>query len=325
MSMYGQGQQYPQGQPQQPPQYGGQPQPPAYGYPQAQPAPPAPPYGAPQQPYGAPQPPYGAPQQPGYPQAPQQQPWGAGGPGGYPPPKPKGNGGLVIALVIGAVVLIGGGAVWALASGRSDDTTATGTTGGAGATGAPGTTGGTTGGGGGAATVAYRLDTPPTLLDAYTQKSATSVPATPGAGPDQKSVCQNDPIGVVTSYSRTPTDVIQVLGCYGSIPSPAAAMSVFEALSTKPTVIGKTTLQGRWVTPLTEYPAGSAGGSGAKLKCGTFSNSSAGKTLSTSPVCFWTDHSTAAEVVFNNLTANLTPAAAAEKARAIRDAMIVKK
>ncbi|GAA4998390.1 hypothetical protein GCM10025734_31890 [Kitasatospora paranensis] len=247
---------------------------------------------------------------------------GAGGPGGYPPPQPpKGKGGLAVGLVIGAVILIGGGAaVWGLAASKSKDD------GGAAATGAPAATGGTTGGGnGGAAAAAYKLDTPPTLLDGYAQKSATSVPATPGAGPDQKSVCQNDPIGVVTSYSKTPTDVIQVLGCYGAIPSPAAALSVFEALSTKPTVIGKTTLQGRWVTPLTEYPAGSAGGSGAKLKCGTFSNSSAGKTLSTSPVCFWADHSTAAEIVFNNLTEKLTPAAAAEKARAIRDAMIVKK
>ncbi|MFD9123643.1 hypothetical protein [Kitasatospora sp. NPDC059571] len=315
--MYGQGQQYPQGQPQQPPygqppQYGGQPQPPAYGYPQAQPAPP----------YGAPQPPYGAPQQPAYPQAPVPQPPYGGGPGGYPPPqRPKGNTGLVIGLVIGAVVLVGGGlAVWGLSSGSTK---------GGGSSTTAGTTGGSTGttGGGGTAAAAYKIDTPLTLLDGYAQKTATSAPATPGPSADQKSVCEHDPIGVITSYSKSATDIIQILGCYGTIASPSAAMATFEMLSTKPTTIGSTTVQGHWTTPLADYPAGSAGGSGAKLKCGVFSNSSGGKTISGSTVCFWTDHSTAAEVVFNNLSlgGKLTPSQAAEKARSIRDAMIVKK
>jgi hypothetical protein len=105
--MYGQGQQYPQGQPQP---YGGQPQ---YGQPPQQPyGAPQPQYGYPpqQQPYGAPQQPYGVP-----PQAPYGQP-------GYPmaPPPQKGKGGLVIGLVIGALVLGGGGfAAWKFLGGDS--------------------------------------------------------------------------------------------------------------------------------------------------------------------------------------------------------------
>ncbi|HEV7981036.1 hypothetical protein [Amycolatopsis sp.] len=66
--------------------------------------PPRQPYGQqPQQPYGQ-QPPYG--QQQPYP----QQPYGYGPPPGYPQPPKKSKTGLIIGIVIGAVVVLGGGA-----------------------------------------------------------------------------------------------------------------------------------------------------------------------------------------------------------------------
>jgi hypothetical protein len=100
--------QAPYGQPPHP-QYGQSPYPPPQ-YPQApygQPPYGQPPYGQP--PYGQPpygQPPYGQPQygQPPYGQPPYGQPWGSpGGPGAQRPTKSRNT---VIALVVGAVVLL---------------------------------------------------------------------------------------------------------------------------------------------------------------------------------------------------------------------------
>ncbi|MEV8095553.1 hypothetical protein [Kitasatospora sp. NPDC085879] len=318
MSMYGQGQQYPQGQPQQPygqpqppygqpPQYGGAQQPPAYGAQQP------PSYGYPQQ---QPAPPYGA--QPGYPQAQvpgQPQPYGA--PGGYPPPPPpKSNNGLVIGLVIGAVVLIGGGlAVWGLSG--SDSSGGTGGTGG---------TGGSTGGGGTVASAAYKLDLPMSLPDGHTQQKATSVPATPG--PDgQKPACP-DGTAVAGSYTKGQTDMVQIVGCYGTVAVPDLVLVALEAEAVKPKTIAGTTVNSTWKTRPTEYPAGSAGAPGAKLKCGVLTTS-ATKTAAGNTVCFWADHWTAGEVVFADLSftgkAPITPAEAATKTAAIRGAVEVKK
>ncbi|MCU7824813.1 hypothetical protein [Kitasatospora sp. DSM 101779] len=307
--MYGQGQQYPQGQPQQPygqPQYGGAPQPPAYGAPQP------PSYGYPQQP---PAPPYGA--QPGYPQAPvpgQPQPYGA--PGGYPPPTPpKSNTGLVIGLVIGAVVLIGGGlAVWGL-SGSEGGSSTSGGTGGTGST-----------GGGTVASAAYKLELPMSLPDGHTQQKATSAPATPG--PDgQKPAC-SDGTAVAGSYTKGQTDMVQVVGCYGSVATPELVLVALEAEAVKPKTLAGTTVTSTWKTRPTEYPAGSAGAPGAKLKCGVLTTN-ATKTAAGNTVCFWADRWTAGEVVFADLSftgkAPITPAEAAVKAAAIRGAVEIKK
>ncbi|GJF28473.1 hypothetical protein KNE206_11730 [Kitasatospora sp. NE20-6] len=346
--MYGQGQQYPQDKPQQPqqpqqppygqPPYGGAPQPqPGYGYPQQ----PAPPYGAPQPPppYGAPQqqpqPGYGYPQQqpaapyggqPGYPQAPvpqQQQPYGA--PGGYPPPAPrKSNSGLVIALVIGAVVLVGGGlAVWGLSTG--DDTGTNTGTGGTTA-GSTGGTGGTTGGGGGTTNAAYKLDLPATLLDGYAQQQATAVPATPG--PDGKPPACSNGTAVAGSYIKQQTSMLQVVGCYGSVASPSLVMTALEAEIVAPKKIGTTSITSTWLSRPTEYPVGRTNSSGAKLKCGVINSSATKAAAGGTTVCFWADRSTAAEVVFGDLGLTgkkLTPAEAAEKTAAIREAVLVKK
>ncbi|WP_431678536.1 hypothetical protein [Kitasatospora sp. KL5] len=303
--MYGQGQQYPQGQPQQPygqpPQYGGAPQPPAYGAPQP------PQYGYPQQ---QPAPPYGA--QPGYPGAPvpgQQQPYGS--PGGYPPPTPpKGNNGLVIGLVIGAVVLIGGGlAVWGLSGKDSSG----------------GSTGGTTGGGGTTASAAYKLELPAALPDGHTQKSATSAPATPG--PDgQKPAC-TDGTAVAGSYTKNQTSMVQVIGCYGAVASPDLVLALVETEAVKPKTISGTTITATWRTRPTEYPAGTGGAPGAKLKCGVLSTS-ATKTTGGNTICIWADRSTAVEVIFADLGLTgkpITPAEAAEKTKAIRAVVEVKK
>lgn len=293
--MYGQGQQYPQGQPQYPQYPQGQPQQPygqpPYGAPPQQPAPPY--YGAPQPP-----PPYGA--QPGYPQAPvPQQPYGA--PGGYPPP-PRKSSGRAIALVIGAVVVIGGGiAAWGLSGGGS---------------GGPG--------GGGATAATYRVDLPTTLPDGYVKGQSTSAPATPG--PDGKPPACTNGTGFAGSYSKNRTDLMQVVGCYGAVASPDTVLSVMEASVVEPRTVSGTTVKSAWTTAPAEFPVGPTNSSGAKLRCGVL-----GVTISKSAgnaVCIWADHSTVVEVVFADLSltgAKLTPAEAAEKTRAVREAILVKK
>ncbi|MER6300437.1 hypothetical protein ABT247_12805 [Kitasatospora sp. NPDC001539] len=281
--MYGQGQQYPQGQP-----YGGQP----YGAP-----PPQQPYGAPppQQPYGAPQPqygyppqqqPYGAPQQP-YgvpPQAPYGQP-------GYPTQPQKGRGGLVIGLVIGALVLGGGGfAAWKFL-------------------------GGSDAGG------QYKLTAPQTLLDGYVQKSAKEE-AADMSKPDVAKVGK-DLHALGASYSKG-TDVknvdsLSVIGIYGDINDPDQIIA-----DSKSTTSGTT-----WTTPLTDYPAKDSHASSGRLSCGILSVV-AGK--AGSAVCVWADKSTYGRVTFTKLSLTaggdsgsqaITPEQAAEKTRAIRDAMKV--
>ncbi|GAA2992395.1 hypothetical protein [Kitasatospora sp. NPDC127116] len=289
--MYGQGQQYPQGQPQpyggQPPQYGGQP--PQYGQPQQQPyGAPQPPYGQPQygqppqQPYGAPPQPYGAP-----PQAPYGQP-------GYPPPQqPKGKGGLVIGLVVGALVLGGGGyAAWSFLGGKD-------------------------------AGGQYKLTAPQTLLDGYVQKSAKEEAA--DMSKPEVSKVGKDLHAVVASYGKG-TDVknvdsLSVIGIYGDLNDPDQ-------------IIADSKKDGggvSWTTPMTDYPAKDSHASAGKLSCGVISVI-AGKAGPT--VCVWADKSTYGRVTFTKMSLGstggdsgqgVTPDQAAEKTRAIRDAMKVAK
>ncbi|GAA2154694.1 hypothetical protein GCM10009760_53850 [Kitasatospora kazusensis] len=288
--MYGQGQQYPQGQPQQPygqpPQYGApQQQPPAYGQPPQQPG-----YGQPPQ-YGAPQqqpPQYGAPQQPeqgyGYPP---QAPYGA--PGGYPPPPPKkSNTGLVVGLVLGALVLGGGGiAAAVMLSGKSG-------------------TGGSTAG-------KYKLVAPATVGE-YTQKSKNV-----SAGDQTKrgsGVSYDGSLLATYTKGGDATDTITVGGSYGTIDSPAAVIAESGTqIGTKMT----------WKTPLTSVDAADKQDPGGKMECGVASGS--GFDL---PICIWTNHSTAASVSFSHfsLSGGVTPISqsdAAAETRLIRDAMVVPK
>ncbi|MFF3115301.1 hypothetical protein ACFVSN_39710 [Kitasatospora sp. NPDC057904] len=284
--MYGQGQQYPQGQPQP---YGGQP---PYGAPQQ----PQPPYGAPQQPqqpYGAPQPQYGYPPQ-GQPQygAP-QQPYGAPpqapyGQPGYPPPPKKGKGGLVVGLVIGALVLGGGGfAAWKVLGGKDSS-------------------GGN-----------YKLSAPQSLPDGYVKKSSDEKPADPNKPESTK--YGSNLIGVISSYTKgaDPLDTISVIGIYGQLNSPDQIIQESKQDS------GGLT----WTTPMTDYPANDSTSSAAKLACGA--TSIIGKPGPV--VCVWADKSTYGHVSFNHVSITgtaptpLSPAQAAEKTRAIRDAMKVAK
>ncbi|MFF2038834.1 hypothetical protein ACFVVX_00260 [Kitasatospora sp. NPDC058170] len=287
--MYGQGQQYPQGQPQpyggqpqygapqpqppyggQPPQYGA-PQP-QYGYPQQ--GAPAPQYGAPQPQYGAPQPQYGVP-----PQAPY------GGPG-YPmaPPPKKGKAGLVIGLVIGALVLGGGGfGLYKLLGGDKGGK--------------------------------YKVTAPPSLPDGYTQKSAKEQAADPSKSETSK--LGTDLHVLVASYAKGADvlDSISVIAVYGTLNDPDKIIEDSK----------KSDGAATWTTPMTDFPAQDSRNSSGKLSCGVFSVV-AGK--SQSAVCVWADKSTTARVSFqkSSLTgaspAPLTPAEAAAKTRAIRDAMV---
>ncbi|MBP0454687.1 MULTISPECIES: hypothetical protein [unclassified Kitasatospora] len=290
--MYGQGQQYPQGQPQQP--YGAQP---PYGAPPQQPYGAQPPYGAPQpqygQPqqgapapqYGAPQPQYGAPQAP-YGVPPQQAPYGQPGYPVAPPPK-KGKGGLVIGLVIGALVLGGGGfGLYKLLGGDSGGK--------------------------------YKITAAQSLPDGYTQKSAKEQAADPAKAETSK--LGTDLNVLVASYAKgsDPLDTISVIGVYGNLSDPD---KIIED-SKKPSEGGS------WTTPLADFPAQDSKNSSAKLSCGVF-GVLGGKSQST--VCVWADKSTTARVSFfksslgGNAATPLTPAQAAEKTRAIRSAMVVAK
>ncbi|GAA2257588.1 MULTISPECIES: hypothetical protein [Kitasatospora] len=185
--MYGQGQQYPQGQPQQP--YG---QPPQYGQP------PAPQYGAPQPPqYGAPQPPqYG------------QQPYGAPQPPiGYqqPAPQQKSSTGLIVGLVIGAVVLVGGGlGAYALMGGKN---------GGGGLT-----------GGGGSTEGQYKLSAPASLDGGYVQKNTTDAPADPSKMPPGFTSVDGAMLAMYNKAGSS-TDLVTVGGSWGKIPDPGAALN----------------------------------------------------------------------------------------------------
>ena len=317
--MYGQGQQYPQGQPQQPQQpYGQPPQPgapqpgydppqygapqygapqPQYGYPQQQPAP-APQYGAPQPPYGqppygqppqqAPAPQYGAPQPPyGAPQAPY------GAPGGYPPgaPPAKGKGGLVIGLVIGALVLGGGGFGLYKAFGGPD---------------APGGS--------------DKISTPQTLAGGYTQK--TAVDQAPAAGKEAEAAkIGTDVRSVVASYTRTadPLDSVGVIGVYGKLNNPRGLVDDAN---------GDPGEAGTWSTKPADFPAQDSRNPSGILSCGILLSSI---TKSQTAVCAWADASTFARVSFLKVSVTgeaskpMTPEQAAAKTRAIRDAMVVAK
>ncbi len=312
--MYGQGQQYPQGQPQQPQQpYGQPPQPgppqpgygtpqygapqPQYGYPPQQQAP-APQYGAPQPPpygqppqqqpapqYGAPQPPYGAPQAP-------QAPYGA--PGGYPPPAPpaKGKGGLVIGLVIGALVLGGGGFGLYKALGGSS----------------------AAGGG------SYKISTPQTLTGGYTQKSAVDQAPAPGKEADAQKF-GTDIRTVVASYSKTadPLDSVGLIGIYGKLKNPRSLVDDAN---------GDPGDSGTWTTKPVDFPAQDSRNPSAILSCGILQSSI---TKSQTAACVWADASTFARVSFLKISVTgetskpMTPEQAAARTRAIRDAVVVSK
>ncbi|MDH6705587.1 hypothetical protein P3T27_002297 [Kitasatospora sp. MAA19] len=281
--MYGQGQQYPQGQP-QPQPYGGQP---PYGPPQPQP-----PYGAPQpqygyppqggQPYGAPQQPYGAPQQP-YgvpPQAPYGQP-------GYPPPPKKGRTGLVVGLVVGALVLGGGGfAAWKFLGG--------------------GDSGGQ-----------YKISAPQSLPDGYTQKSAKEEAVDPSKPEAAKFGKNLNALAASYSKGSDALDTLSVIGVYGELNDPDQIIA-----DSKKDTGGLT-----WSTPMTDFPAQDGHSSSAKLACGVASVI-AGKAGPT--VCVWADKSTTGRITFSKISLTggaqgLAPAQAADKTRAIRDAMVVAK
>jgi hypothetical protein len=287
--MYGQGQpQYPQqGQPPygQPPQYGA---PPQYGYPQQ---PPPPQYGQPQptpQQYGYPQqpPPYGQPQQPQF--------------GGYPPaPAPKGKGGLVVGLLIGALVLGGGAfAIVKLAGGSGS---------------------GGSGGGGSASAGSYQLTTPQSLPGGYTQKTAKTQPADPG----QAAAIGTNVTALGASYTKggNALDSLSIAGRYGNLSNPSKALSDY---SSQVSGSGGAT----WTTPLTTYSGGS-NKDGATMECGVLGVSVGGAPASGQTVCVWSSSSTFVSVSFTKMSGiqleAVAPADAAKQAWAIHDAMVTAK
>ncbi|GAA2751872.1 hypothetical protein GCM10010440_65770 [Kitasatospora cinereorecta] len=301
----GQGQQYPQGQPQppygQPPQYGA-PQPPGAQPPYGQPAPP---YGQPPQ-YGTPQPggyaaPPPAPQPGGYgfPQQPQQPapPYGAPqapqpGYGYQPPAEPKRGNGLVIGVVIGALVLVGGGiGVWALTKGGSGSNTAG----------------------------KYKVAVTDTLPGGYTKKSSTDRGAVSGT---EGMATLEGSTGAL--YQKSPTDILVLGAGWGTITDPGALITAVagNASNTQSTGTEKLT----WKKELSDVDANDPKDPGGKLRCGVASNGKADF-----PVCSWANHSTFGSVTFVNVlptgagAAALSPSQAADRTRQIRDTVVVAK
>ncbi|MER8186322.1 hypothetical protein [Kitasatospora sp. NPDC094015] len=300
--MYGQGQQNPQGQPPQPygqPQYGGAPQP-GYGQPPQYGAPaPQPGYGYPQQPpapqYGAPQAGY---QQPGYPNAGHQQPQYGGG---YPPPPPpprKGNTGLVVGLVIGALVLVGGGLV---AMNLSDKDSSNG-----------GSTSSSGGGKGSSSAGKYKLSAPESLPGGYTKKSGQDVPVSGSNGITKVEG------SLSAMYQKSATDLISVGGNWGTVDDPAGVMAATAAA-----------MKMTWKTPLAEVDAKDTKDPGGKMQCGVATSGTTASAIDT-PLCIWVDHSTVGTVVFTSISltgsgSTMSAAQAADRSRQIRDALVIAK
>ncbi|GAA0409783.1 hypothetical protein [Streptomyces luteireticuli] len=251
---YGQPPQQPQGGAPNPYAQGGAPGQPGYGYPQppAQPGP----YGAPpQQPYGQqPMPPYG--QQPGM-------------PGPYPPPVPpqKGGAGKTVAIVLGALVLVGaivGGAVVFLNKGEGSD-----------------------------GVKPYTIVLPEKLLDGKYTKSE------PGAADKTKDMNDKETqkhgiekgTAVVGTYANDAKQYLQVVGIYGKISDPKKAvndMAVELDGKQQTTSMGKT----ETVTPYKEFHP--SGFDGVMMKCTLRkTTSSYGSISSESTVsqCVWGDSS----------------------------------
>ncbi|MEV4557336.1 hypothetical protein AB0K51_10095 [Kitasatospora sp. NPDC049285] len=306
----GQGQPYPQGQPQQP--YGAQ-QPP-YGAPPQQPpgqqqwgAPPQQPYGQPpQQPgYGTPppagQPPYGQQPQPGYgypqQQPPAQQPWGGAPqqPGyGYQPPAPakSGKGPLIAIVAVVVLAVLGGVGYYALSDGSSG----------------PGSgTGGK-----------YKLTAPDTVAG-YTKKSSSDKGAVNGT--DGLATLEGS-LGAL--YQKTPTDMISFGGGWGTVNDPGAMLKTASDQATQSQAAG-TAGKLTWKKQPTDVAANDPTDPGAKLQCGVATSG-----VVEMPVCMWASHSTFGTVAFVTMSATGTPqpitqTQAADRTRQFRDAVVAPK
>jgi hypothetical protein len=259
-------------QPPQPNPYGGQP-PPHPQQPYGAPVPPQQPqpgYGYPQQP----QPGYGYPQQPGMPYG--QQP---GMPGMMPPlpPAKSGGAGKTVAIVVGALVLVGAIIVGVVMI---------------------------TGSGSGSSDVAgdgpHKLTTPQAVADVY-HKAPGGAELSDGDVQSMKDIGVRDAQGVNSAYDSgegTAQKTLEFAGVWGSIDDPQAVIDdafdhIAATMAKNPTDPGSpsSTLAG---SPQDESPAGL---DGAVMKCQNMkvtlpTGAGAPVTDVTIPFCMWADHST---------------------------------
>ncbi|MFG2824261.1 hypothetical protein ACGFX4_33135 [Kitasatospora sp. NPDC048365] len=270
-------------------------------------------YGAPQAPYGQPQqpaPPYGGQQPPayGYPQQQPQQPYppqqpfpqqqqGQPGYGYQPPAPPKRGNGLLIGLVIGVLVLGGGAAAWALSG---DDS--------------PGGGGGTTAGSGIGGK--YKVVAADTVPGGYTKKSSSDRGAVSGA---EGLATLEASTGAV--YQKSPAELLILGGSWGTVKDPDALITLGVGQAVKGSGDEKLT----WKKEPTAVDAKDPKDPGGKLRCGVATSGKADI-----PVCIWANHATFGTVSFVNTlptggTSLLTQAQAADRARQVRDAVVVAK
>ncbi|KJS54811.1 hypothetical protein [Streptomyces rubellomurinus] len=249
-----------------------------------------PPYGPPQ-----PQPPYGA-QQPQY-GYPQQQPYGApqqpyGAPqqqpyGGYPgyAEPPRKGKGGLVAGLVIGALVLGGGGFAAWKFLGGSDKAG-----------------------------AYKLTAPQSLPDGYTQKSFEEKPVDQSKPEAAKFGKDLHALGASYNKGSDALDFISVAGIYGELNDPGQLID--QSRKDSSTAV-------TWSTPLTDFPANDDKSSSGRLACGV--TSVIGKPGPT--ICVWADNSTYGRVSFSKSAGGqgLTAAQAADKTRAIRDAMKVAK
>lgn len=268
--------------PQQPNPYGQQPPPNPYGQqPGAYgaPVPPQPPqpqqpgYGYPQQPQQQPPPPgYGYPQQPGM-------------PGMQPPPPPQGGGaGKTVAIVVGALVLVGALIVGVVMF---------------------------TGGGSDVADDGpHKLITPATVADIYNKDAGGDGDLSESDVRDFEGFGVHDAQGVKASYSNgegLSKKALQFSGVFGTIDDPGAVIdAAFSKIADKAAEsggagsAGKPELVGE---PEKQQPDGF---DGAVMKCQNVKftpppSSDSPMGSFTIPACMWADHSTIGWVVSTDM------------------------
>lgn len=270
-------------QPPQPNPYGQQPPPyPQQPYGAPVPQQPQPGYGYPQQP----QPGYDYPQQPGMPYG--QQP---GMPGMMPPPPPpkSGGAGKTVAIVVGALVLVGAivvGAVMFVAGDSGSDLADDGP---------------------------HKLITPQTVADVYHKSDGSGDTLSDSDIRDLKSMGVADAQGIGAGYddggSAMSQKRLQFSGVWGRIDNPESVIDtafgkIADEATKKPTTDdgSRAELVG---SPVTETPAGF---DDAVMKCQKVrftapTDSSSPVKSFTIPFCMWADHSTVAWVIATDTSA----------------------
>ncbi|WP_280671645.1 MULTISPECIES: hypothetical protein [unclassified Kitasatospora] len=163
-----------------------------------------------------------------------------------------------------------------------------------------------------AAPGAYKLVAPATLPGGYSASKAPVVHAgSTSVMPPGFSTFDGN---VIAPYTKGDHDFLSVSGSWGTIADPA----------TEAAKVSATALDARatWAQPLAAFDAKDPHDSEGRLSCGVTDTDT-----NMLPVCIWANHSTVGSVSFtlwlDGMDPSITMAQAAERTRAIRDAMTI--